>query len=80
MKRLYKSVKVVTDYTFYCDRCSEKIGEEISVVEGGSYQQPGHVCIKIEINGEHHEKELHLCKEEMLKKYKPPLDPYKDDV
>ena len=26
------------------------------------------------------EKELHLCKEEMLKKYKPPLDPYKDEV
>ena len=25
-------------------------------------------------------KELHLCKEEMLKKYKPPLDPYKDEV
>ncbi len=26
------------------------------------------------------EKELHLCKEEMLKKYKPPFDPYKDEV
>ncbi len=26
------------------------------------------------------EKELNLCKEEMLKKYKPPLDPYKDEV
>ena len=26
------------------------------------------------------EKELHLCKEEMQKKYKPPLDPYKDEV
>ena len=26
------------------------------------------------------EKELHLCKEEMLKKYKPPLDPYRDEV
>lgn len=26
------------------------------------------------------EKELHLCKEEMLKKYKPPLDPYKDEA
>ena len=26
------------------------------------------------------EKELHLCKAEMLKKYKPPLDPYKDEV
>ena len=26
------------------------------------------------------EQELHLCKEEMLKKYKPPLDPYKDEV
>ncbi|MBR2489825.1 MAG: hypothetical protein IKB45_05070 [Clostridia bacterium] len=26
------------------------------------------------------EKELHLCKDEMLKKYKPPLDPYKDKV
>ena len=26
------------------------------------------------------EKELHLCKEEMLKKYKPPLDPYKDEL
>jgi hypothetical protein len=26
------------------------------------------------------EKELQLCKEEMLKKYKPPLDPYKDEV
>ncbi|MBR2411388.1 MAG: hypothetical protein IKB08_06650 [Clostridia bacterium] len=26
------------------------------------------------------EKELDLCKEEMLKKYKPPLDPYKDEV
>ena len=26
------------------------------------------------------EKELHLCKEEMLKKYKPPLDLYKDEV
>lgn len=26
------------------------------------------------------EKELHLCKEEMLKKYKPPLGPYKDEV
>ena len=26
------------------------------------------------------EKELRLCKEEMLKKYKPPLDPYKDEV
>ncbi len=26
------------------------------------------------------ENELHLCKEEMLKKYKPPLDPYKDEV
>ena len=26
------------------------------------------------------EKELHLCKEEMLKKYKPPLNPYKDEV
>ncbi len=26
------------------------------------------------------EKELHLCKKEMLKKYKPPLDPYKDEV
>lgn len=25
-------------------------------------------------------KELHLCKAEMLKKYKPPLDPYKDEV
>ena len=25
------------------------------------------------------EKELHLCKKEMLKKYKPPLDPYKDE-
>lgn len=25
-------------------------------------------------------KELHLCKDEMLKKYKPPLDPYKDEV
>lgn len=25
-------------------------------------------------------KELHLCKKEMLKKYKPPLDPYKDKV
>ena len=25
-------------------------------------------------------KELHLCKEEMLKKYNPPLDPYKDEV
>ena len=25
------------------------------------------------------EKELNLCKEEMLKKYKPPLDPYKDE-
>ena len=25
-------------------------------------------------------KELHLCKEEMLKKYKPPLDQYKDEV
>ena len=28
------------------------------------------------ING----KELNLCKEEILKKYKPPLDPYKDEV
>ena len=26
------------------------------------------------------ENELHLCKDEMLKKYKPPLDPYKDEV
>ncbi len=26
------------------------------------------------------DKELHLCKAEMLKKYKPPLDPYKDEV
>jgi len=26
------------------------------------------------------EKELHLCKAEMLKKHKPPLDPYKDEV
>ena len=26
------------------------------------------------------EKELQLYKEEMLKKYKPPLDPYKDEV
>ena len=26
------------------------------------------------------ENELHLCKEAMLKKYKPPLDPYKDEV
>ncbi len=26
------------------------------------------------------EKELRLCKEEMLKKYKPPFDPYKDEV
>ena len=26
------------------------------------------------------EKELHLCKEKMLKKYKPPLNPYKDEV
>ncbi len=26
------------------------------------------------------ENELHLCKEKMLKKYKPPLDPYKDEV
>ena len=26
------------------------------------------------------EKELYVCKEEMLKKYKPPLDPYKDEV
>lgn len=26
------------------------------------------------------EKELRLCKEEMLKKYKPPLDPYKDEL
>lgn len=26
------------------------------------------------------DKELHLCKEEMLKKYKPLLDPYKDEV
>ena len=26
------------------------------------------------------EKELHLCKDEMLKKYKPPLDPYKDEL
>lgn len=26
------------------------------------------------------EKELQLCKEEMLKKYKPSLDPYKDEV
>ena len=26
------------------------------------------------------EKELHLCKVQMLKKYKPPLDPYKDEV
>ena len=26
------------------------------------------------------ENELHLCKEEMLKKYKSPLDPYKDEV
>ena len=26
------------------------------------------------------EKELHLCKAEMLKKYNPPLDPYKDEV
>lgn len=26
------------------------------------------------------EEELRLCKEEMLKKYKPPLDPYKDEV
>ena len=26
------------------------------------------------------EKELHLCKEELLKKYKLPLDPYKDEV
>ena len=26
------------------------------------------------------EKELHLCKKEMLKKYKPPLDPYKEEV
>ena len=25
-------------------------------------------------------KELHLCKEEMLKKYKLPLDPCKDEV
>lgn len=25
-------------------------------------------------------KELHLCKEGMLKKYKPPFDPYKDEV
>ena len=26
------------------------------------------------------EKELQLCKGEMLKKYNPPLDPYKDEV
>ncbi|MBQ3100674.1 MAG: hypothetical protein IJC50_06765 [Clostridia bacterium] len=26
------------------------------------------------------EKELHLCKEEMLKNHKPPLDPYKDEM
>ena len=26
------------------------------------------------------EKELQLCKGEMLKKYKPPHDPYKDEV
>ena len=26
------------------------------------------------------ENELHLCKAEMLKKYTPPLDPYKDEV
>ena len=26
------------------------------------------------------EQELHLCKEKKLKKYKPPLDPYKDEV
>lgn len=26
------------------------------------------------------ENELCLCKEEMLKKYKTPLDPYKDEV
>lgn len=26
------------------------------------------------------EKELHLCKDEMLKKYKPPLDTYKDEL
>ena len=26
------------------------------------------------------EEELRLCKEEMLKKYNPPLDPYKDEV
>lgn len=26
------------------------------------------------------EQELHLCKDEMLKKYKPPLDPYKDEL
>ena len=26
------------------------------------------------------EKELYLCMEGMLKKYKPPLNPYKDEV
>lgn len=26
------------------------------------------------------DKELHLCKQEMLKKYKLPLDPYRDEM
>lgn len=47
--------------------CSAKIGEEVSVVEGGSYQQPGHVRIKIEINGKQHEMEFHLCEQCMEK-------------
>ena len=35
---------------------------------------------KMNSRGIINEKELHLCKEEMLKKCKPPLDPYKDEV
>lgn len=63
MKRVCKSLKFVSDYTFYCDGCSTKIGEEVSVVEGSNYQQPGYIRIKIEIDGEQHEKEFHLCEQ-----------------
>lgn len=49
--------------------CSTKVGEEVSVVEGSSYQQPGHVRIKIEINGEQYEQEFHLC-EKCMKRFK----------
>ena len=54
-------MKLVSEHTFYCDICKNKIGKEIADTEDGQYTELGYAYIEIGCNGRKYKADLHIC-------------------